>query len=128
MRRIRKVLTFCDLRNIQSQPDYHSTSHAWHISKNKGARLYMTPKDRVSIDYSTGNNMPYDLRFIPSSSLEHFTPDSVFAQLERDWKQKEVAGVIIRLSQSSGSTKQQMYRAVGWDQTVLLRYVWVNNS
>ena len=87
----------------------------------------MTPTQRASIRFDPHTNIPYDEIMVPPTSFEHYTPDSNFAQLEMDWKREDVAGVIIRLSQSPEPAKQQMYRAVGWDQTVLLRYVWANN-
>ena len=86
----------------------------------------MPPEERKFITYTPSTNLPYDQRFISPETLVDFKSDSGFAQLERDWRRRDVAGVIIRLSQSPARAKQQMYRAVGWNQTVLLRYVWVN--
>lgn len=64
------------------------------------------------------NSGPYDLDMV---FFEKFNENTVFAQLVKDWKKEEVAGVIIRLSNSEKNFEQAMYKAVGWDQTVLLR-------
>lgn len=52
---------------------------------------------------------------------ERFRPDCVFAQLVEDWQNEDVAGVMIRLSNSKKASKQPTYKAVGWGQTVLIR-------
>ena len=116
---------------ILGNPGFRS----YDYSMATAPKLGMTVQERDQVGFGTvetngttsikrrnGDRLPYH---IDKVFFEKFSPNTVFAQLVNDWKKDEVAGVIIRLSKSKSSEdakgKQPMYRAVGWNQTVLLR-------